>query len=331
MTRIAVIRAAIATGRSVAFSLWVVLVALVAATLIRGALTGVVPQLTFVTYYPAVLICGLMTGWRYGLACAGLSGIVAEVLFPSPLSTSPFDTVSLVRLTMFLVSSGIIIATADSLRRAIRALDDANRLAGTLNKELQHRVANMLAVVQALAAQSAKRTSPEAFVKAFSGRLEALTKAHELLGRRNLETCTLPELVEEACRPFCENGNIVMSGPACQLPSASCVPLMLALHELCTNAVKYGALSAPQGSVNVSWRFAALAQELMVEWKETGGPAVSEPSRKGLGSTLLSSQPGIAEAELSFEATGVRCRLSIDGAIPAQTGIEQERGLADNA
>jgi two-component sensor histidine kinase len=328
VTRIAVIRAAISADRSVASSLWIVLAALIVATLIRGALAGAVPHLTFVTYYPAVLICCLMTGWRYGLACAGLSGVVAEVLFPSPTAMSLFGPASFASLILFMTSCAIIIATADALRRAVRDLDDLNRLAETLNKELQHRVANMLAVVQALASQSAKGANPETFVTAFGGRLRALAKAHELLGRRNLETCTLPELVDEACKAFCHDENVATSGPACQLPSASCVPLVLAMHELCTNAVKYGALSTPQGKVDISWRFSELPQRIMIEWKETGGPVVSKPSRKGLGSTLLRRQPGIAEAELSFEASGVRCRLCIDGAKPLEMSMERKRALA---
>jgi two-component sensor histidine kinase len=317
VTRIAVIRAAIATDRSVAYSLSIMLIALICGTLIRGALSGVV-HLTFATYYPAILICSLLTGWRYGLACAGLSGIVADILFPPPAAANFFDPVSLTSLVLFLVSCAIIIATADALRRAVHELDDLNRLTETLNRELQHRVANMLAVVQALASQSAKGADPETFLADFGGRLDALAKAHQLLGRRDLEACTLPEVADEACKAFGDEQNVVRSGPACQLPSSSCVPLVLALHELCTNAVKYGSLSTPQGRVHISWDFSPRPQQIIVEWKETGGPVVSRPTRKGLGSTLLRRQPGIAEAELRYEASGVRCRLTIDGATPLE-------------
>jgi two-component sensor histidine kinase len=328
VTRIAFIRTAISTDKSIAYSLLVALIALVAGTLVRGALAGVAPHLTFVTYFPAVLICSLLTGWRYGLICAALSGITAEVLFPGPTAPGLVAPASVASLVLFVASCAIIIATADTLRRAIRDLDDATRLAAILNKELQHRVANMLAVVQALASQSAKGATPQTFVAAFGGRLDALAKAHKLLGRRSLDTCTLPELVDEACQAFCDGENILKSGPKCLLPGASCVPLVLGLHELCTNAVKYGALTTAQGRVEVSWSFSAVAQRVIIEWKETGGPTVSAPKRKGLGSTLLRRQPGIAEVKLSFEPAGVRCKFSIDGAEPLDTIMLPRRALA---
>jgi len=326
--RVKAIRIAIARDKSAGYSLATVLIALVAPTLIRGALADLAPNLTFVTYYPAILICSLLTGWRYGLACAVLSGITAGVLFPSAAAADPLGPASLARLALFMTSCAIIIATADSLRRAVRELQVANRLADTLNRELQHRVANMLAVVQALASQSSKGASPQEFASAFGGRLSALAKANELLGRRDVETCTLPELVDEACAAFCNDENIVKSGPACQLPAASCVPLVLALHELCTNAVKHGALSTARGRVKISWRFSDRPQRIIMEWKETGGPLVAKPTRKGLGSALLRRQPGIADVGLFFEESGVRCTLSIDGAEPLELVPSQVRALA---
>lgn len=289
---------------------------LLTATFIRWALSDVAPNLTFVTYYPAILICSLLTGWRYGLACAVISGVIAEGIFRIPAASSSFEAGSLARLILFTTSCAIIIATADTLRRAVRDLDVANRSADTLNHELQHRVANMLTVVQALAAQSAKGASPEQFVAAFGGRLQALAKAHELLGQRNLETCTLPALIDEACKPFSAGENIVKFGPACQLPSVCCVPLVLALHELCTNALKYGALSNPEGKVEISWAFGETPGRLAIRWQETRGPLVRKPTRKGLGSALLRPQPGIAEVNLRFDETGVRCEIDIDGAEP---------------
>jgi two-component sensor histidine kinase len=328
MYRIKVIEAAISTDRSAAYSVSIVFGALVAATSIRFALADLATYLTFVSYYPAILICSLLTGWRYGLTCAGLSGIVGIAVFPGPATINLFDSASLASLTLFLAACAIIIVTADALRRAIRDLNEANRLVATMNEELQHRVANTLAVVQALASQSAKGASPEAFVTAFSGRIAALAKAHKLLGRRNLETCTLPDLIDEACQAFCDGENIVKLGPEVQLQSASCVPLVLALHELCTNAVKHGALSVEQGRVEISWCFSELPQRIMIEWKESGGPIVSKPTRKGLGSALLRSQAGIADVELRFEESGVRCMLSIDGAEPLETTILRKRALA---
>lgn len=315
MTRIPLIRRAIISERGAVHCLFIVVAALLAATAIRIALSVFSPGVTFSTYYPAILICTLLAGWRYGFACAVLSGIIAELVYPStgPVLRTAFD-LPVVDVLIFLVSSAVIVATADALRRTLRALDDASQTARILNQELQHRVGNMLAVVQALAAQSAKGALPERFAADFGGRLQALATAHELLGKSSLGTCTLLELIEQACRPFCDGDNIVKTGPNCQLPNASCVPLVLTLHELCTNAVKYGALSIPQGRVEISWSLSEAPDRVIIEWQEIGGPPVSKPVRRGLGSALLRRQPGIAAAKVSFEQAGLRCWLTIDGA-----------------
>jgi two-component sensor histidine kinase len=317
LDHIALIESAISRNRSHATRLLIALAAVIAATLLRAALSSLGTHLTFVTYYPAILICSVLAGWRYGWVSAILSGAVAETYFDQPFGRFVANGPTVTNLLLFVGSSAIIIVTGDMLRRSVRDLEQANRVARILNAELQHRVRNMLTVVQALAANSAKGTSPETFVATLGGRLQALAKAHELLGRRSLHTCTLPELIDEACQPFCEGENIVKSGPVCELPSASCVPLVLALHELCTNALKYGALSKPQGKVEISWCFTERPARTTIEWREIGGPVVAKPTRKGLGSALLRAQPGLADVTLKFERSGLYCKISIDGAMRA--------------
>jgi two-component sensor histidine kinase len=260
----------------------------------------------------------MLTGWRYGLTCAALSGVVALTLLPE-LGAGNFPGAgSWTGFALFLSSSALIIVMADALRKAVLDLNEANRSAQTLNHELQHRVANTLTVVQALASQSARGATREDFVATFNGRVQALAKAHQLLGRRELTACTLPALVDEACLPFSTGANIVKSGPVCRLPPSSCVPLVLALHELCTNAVKYGALSNSEGRVELTWSFDVKSERATIMWNEVGGPVVKKPTRKGLGSALLRGQPGIAEVEHVFGANGVSCKLIIDGAVPLE-------------
>jgi two-component sensor histidine kinase len=329
LTRFAVIRSAISSDKSHATRAFIALAAVLGATLLRFALSPLSPNLVFVTYYPAVLICSALAGWRYGLASASLSGIIAEIYFQRPFGTIVANAPTLISYLLFLSSCAVIIATGDTLRRSVRDLEQANRLADTLNGELHHRVRNMLTVVQALASQAAKATNPQAFAASFGRRLQALATAHELLGRRNLETCTLPELIDEACEPFCAGANIAKSGPACELPSVSCVPLVLALHELCTNALKYGALSNSEGTVEISWSFADGPHRLVIDWREIGGPVVSKPTSKGLGSALLRAQPGIAELNLRFEKSGVCCTIGIDGATPVGASGSGAPLLAD--
>lgn len=314
MTRFPWVKDAISTDKTATFSVSVLLCAVVLATAVRWALSSVQANLTFATYFPAVLICSLLSGWRWGIVSAALSGMVASVLFPGRAIASMFDAASLANLIVFLICCAFIIATADTLRRTVRSLDQAKLLGEALNRELQHRINNVLSIVTALASQSAKSASPHEFAAAFGGRLHALAKANTLLGQKSFDTCALPDLVDQACEPFCESENIIKHGHPCLLPSVSCLPLVLALHELCTNAVKYGALSVPKGRVEISWAVSDTTQRLTLLWQEVGGPKVSKPSRKGLGSALLRAQSGIADVDLTFNAAGVRCVISVDGA-----------------
>ncbi|HEX8471728.1 MAG TPA: sensor histidine kinase [Brevundimonas sp.] len=182
-----------------------------------------------------------------------------------------------------------------------------------LNLELQHRVKNNLAVVQGLARQTAKTSpDPSDFNRAFHGRLMALSQANDILLTGKWEECRLPELVEAALKPFLKEGIITTAGPPCRVPARPCVPLVLALHELGTNAVKYGALSDPCGQVRLTWRIEN--GTAVFDWEETGGPHVEAPKRKGLGSRLLSKQPGLADVRVEFRPEGLTCRITIEGA-----------------
>jgi K+-sensing histidine kinase KdpD len=125
-----------------------------AATVLRVAFTALDTHLVFVTYYPAVLICSVLAGWRYGLLSAILAGIIAETYFAIPYGALVADASTVINLILFMSSCLLIIATGDTLRRSVRELEKTNRLADNLNRELHHRVNNMITVVQALVSKS---------------------------------------------------------------------------------------------------------------------------------------------------------------------------------
>jgi two-component sensor histidine kinase len=182
-----------------------------------------------------------------------------------------------------------------------------------LNLELQHRVNNNLTVIQGLARLMLRHAqTPEGYYAAFSERLLAISEANQILSRRGWEIAVLPELAETALRPFRTKGQIVLDGPPCELPTRSCVPLVLALHELSTNAVKYGALSVPNGRVRVQWTVEA--GRCRLTWREEDGPPVPPPTRQGLGSRLLRPQPGLESVTLVLPPTGAVCEMVIEGA-----------------
>ncbi len=179
--------------------------------------------------------------------------------------------------------------------------------------ELNHRVKNMLTVVISLASQTARRSGDLAeFQEAFMGRVRALSASYALLSRENWVSVALREIVEEELNPFAaaERPNVHVAGDDVQLAPAGALALGMAIHELATNAVKYGSLSAPEGSVTVTWRVENAAPEpaLVIAWHERGGPVVGTPGRAGFGTTLvrrsLSGELG-GEADFDFRPEGL--------------------------
>ena len=154
--------------------------------------------------------------------------------------------------------------------------------------ELNHRVKNTLAVVLGLAHQTF-RNDESASKKAFEGRIIALATAHNLLTRANWESASLNDLVHDSL-PVRQTGNsrCRIAGPSILLAPQAALALTLALHELFTNALKYGALSNDTGTIEIEWSSSAdSAAPLTLVWRETGGPKVVAPTRRGFGSILL--------------------------------------------
>ena len=186
-----------------------------------------------------------------------------------------------------------------------------------LLQELNHRIRNMLATVRAVAASTARSSASLAdFEGAFAGRLDALARTYTLLGAAEWQATALRSLVEEAVAPYraADGGNVSLRGDDARLPANLALPLSLVLHELATNAAKYGALSAPGGRVEVDWHAEGVAakRRLVLEWIERGGPEVRAPTRRGFGRSLIERSVAYelgGEARLEFAPEGVRCRI----------------------
>lgn len=179
-----------------------------------------------------------------------------------------------------------------------------------LINELNHRVKNTLAIVQGIAWQSFRSSGmARSAIEAFEGRLSALSAAHDVLTRQSWEAATMASIVAGAVAPHhAGDGRLTAEGPSVELEPKTAVALGLAMHELATNAVKYGALSTAAGRVEVRW--AVDAGLLRLTWRESDGPLVSMPSRRGFGARLL--EQGLAEelrgaVRLEFRPEGVLC------------------------
>jgi two-component sensor histidine kinase len=268
----------------------------------------------FITYFPALLLAALLLGWRWGLAVLAASAAVADWMFlgePGP-SLAPGD---FARLALFLVIGALLVWVGEIVHRQVRELEAAHAREELLNAELMHRVKNMLATVNAMAVLTARHSGPGQFAQAFGGRMKALDRATAMLGAGRATHCEVRKLVEGAIEPFRTDGNFAIEGPRCDLPRDSCVPLSLALHELSTNAAKHGALSVPEGKVELAWE-CDVAGLLTLVWREGGGPPVPEVRRTGMGTQLLRRQRGLKAVEAEFRREGVVCRIEIEGARP---------------
>jgi PAS domain S-box-containing protein len=182
-----------------------------------------------------------------------------------------------------------------------------------LINELNHRVKNTLATIQSLARQTLREgVSPRDARERLTDRLLALSAAHNVLTRENWEGADLAEIAREAVRPYDDTGaRIEACGPPARLAPNVALALSMALHELATNALKYGALSAPEGHVTLAWSVAPSGDAIDLAWRERGGPPVSEPATTGFGSRLLAGLGGElgAPADIRYDPAGLICRL----------------------
>jgi len=185
-----------------------------------------------------------------------------------------------------------------------------------LLRELTHRSKNLLAVIQAIARQTASRTKTiDDFLDRFGARLVAIGCSQDLLVADNWHGASLRTLVEQQLNMYADRlgGQIVIDGEDVMLKPEAVQNLGLALHELATNAQKYGALSSDCGRVRIHWQFCDAAK-LKLTWEEQGGPPVSAPERSGFGRAMIESVVGKAlegEVKLSFPAKGVHCVIVI--------------------
>ena len=269
-------------------------------------LHGAVP---FITFIPAVLLASFLGGAIGGCIVALLGAAVAYSAWLSPNWPYP-DARAAVNVLAFLVISGCLITIAGLFRALVGVERAAQERATTISQEMKHRANNLLGIVLTISAQTVRGTQSLAdFEKTFRERVVALSRAQEFLFLANDETADLGQFVDRVLEPF-ELGRMTRSGPVVTLPRDNTPLLALLLHELATNAAKYGALSVPDGEVHVTW---ALGDDgIDMAWREENGPPVLPPSRAGFGSRLigsaLSGEKG--SASLDYHPDGVRCRIN---------------------
>lgn len=222
-----------------------------------------------------------------------------------------WDTQYIPRYDEYGEISGYFVLAADVTRQKA-----SEELQATLNHELGHRMKNLLTMVQAIVNQTLRQVSDNAIARdVVAERIAALSDAHETLISGGTEGASVQTIVENSIRPlgYQLGERITVAGPDLELSATAALSLSMVLHELTTNALKYGSLSVETGRIFVTWSVEDVdgEQAFEISWSETGGPKVTAPLRKGFGSKLIAG--GISGAssrvEMSYDPSGFICRI----------------------
>jgi PAS domain S-box-containing protein len=201
---------------------------------------------------------------------------------------------------------------ASKIARDITDQKRAEQQRELLLNEIKHRVKNTLGTVQAIASQTF-RQAPREERDIFGARIRALASAHDLLTHQDWEKVEMADVAERALRPFreVERDRFETGGPAVALIPTKALLLAMALHELSTNAVKYGALSTPDGRVQLDWQ--TEGPRLILRWRETGGPDIAPPTHRGFGTTLIERafKGEQGQAHFDYRPEGLVCTLEM--------------------
>lgn len=259
----------------------------------------------------------------------------------SPPTSSTLSNLSLLTLlfgmlvaALLLVVARMITLQATEDRAALAWFEEQASIRNSLTRELNHRVKNTLANVLSLIALTRRRTGNiDDFVNGLIGRVRALSATHDLLTRSEWSTTQVRDVISAELAPFAQeaDGVVAMRGPSVELAPNDALSLGLAIHELATNASKFGALSASDGRVEVNWEM--ITDKLArIEWAEHGGPPVPEIRHRGFGTELI--EKVVAHelhnpVDLRFLPEGVRCTLIVPVRAPAAFQLRGQRTEAN--
>jgi len=268
--------------------------------------------LYFTFMFPAVLIAGLFGGTWSGISTALFGGLLTAYIWIPPAFSFALAGDGIFRLFAFWSVASMVILLTAFVHTVLNQMVIAETHANTIAREMQHRVRNSLTLVQAIARQTFR--SSDNLIQAqeiFTARVAALGRIQDLIGELPDQDITIEKLIRTALAPF-NLGQLAIGGPPVAIDKDFAVSLVLLIHELATNAVKYGAMSSAAGRVEISW-VEKPGQKVQLSWKERYGPEVSQPSRAGFGTKLLRSafaQQENADATIRFEPDGVRCTVN---------------------
>ncbi len=251
--------------------------------------------------------------------------MIAMVIAGTPMRGIEASAPKAPEVKDYLVSAAPLRIAGDRISGAVVTMVDlsqrkaAEKQQNLLMRELDHRVKNTLALVASISARTASSTDTvQAFQKAFSGRIQALAATHTLLLGNSWSSLELRDIVMSELAPYIDStaDQVAIEGLNVAVTPRAAIAFGLIVHELATNAIKYGALSQQGGHVTVCavGRDNEKSGAFVLEWRESGGPRVTPPKRKGFGHTVISRSLQYSaggRAEFDFDPSGVVCRISI--------------------
>lgn len=282
-----------------------------AAAILLGLLLDyvVAGRLPFITFFPAVLLATYYCGLGPGVLVLLLSALAGTLWAdPSGAGSVAFYAVAFV---LFVALAGVNLALVHVLMRALSRLKQQDDQLSVINRELKHRIKNLFSIANSVCQQTIKSGTPlEEMPNAISGRLLAIASAQDLLSATALSGAGVEQLVHALVATLAPDpSRIQTEGEIVTLSAQATTPFALILHELGTNALKYGAWSGDSGLVKASW--VVERETLHFRWREHDGPTIAPPLRQGLGTTLIkNSLPG-AIVSHDLKADGLECKIQL--------------------
>ncbi|WDQ97559.1 HWE histidine kinase domain-containing protein [Devosia sp. J2-20] len=312
----------------------------VAFALRYGLSDALPPGFPYLTFFPAVIVTTLLAGLWPGVVSAVLCGLASWFFFIAPANSFALNAGATTALLFyaFIVSVDIVIIhgitvtaqhlkaeresmarLAHSLQRSNLALAERESEQQVLSQEIGHRLKNQLALVQAIVSQTLRsKNDLPGISKTLTERIGVLADAQDMLIAGSAGHASVADIVQKIAALHGNEGQrrIVADGPAIKLSSKPTLTLSMILHELATNATKYGALASVDGVVNINWSVESRqgVEAFVIKWVEQGGPAVEQPQDKGFGSRLV--RAGLpssgSEVIMDFRPDGLVCTISAD-------------------
>ena len=278
--------------------------------LLAQAVLGTDPPFgVFGPHYAAILVATVVAGWSAGVL-ASLLSLTAVLWFflPSRFLLHLLSWREIADIGIYVVISAIVVAITERYRSLVRQLREEEHYRRLIVDELRHRLTNKSATLEAIIRRELRADS--CALEKISGRLRAIAATDELIANSNERGASIGDVLKAELEPY-DFSRVWLRGAPTRLPPRPAVTLALVLHELATNAAKYGALSVPQGRLAISWQTGG--RDLTIDWIESGGPPVKPPSRQGFGGKLFQSAlaPYHGRVHCEFEPIGLRCRISL--------------------